>query len=340
MMDTIQIWLSVNSIVRDNALSTSRFVNYLRKEDKTLLLVRTKIMFQIIEFLNEYGVEYITEGTKHCTEGWIQIECPFCVGNPGYHLGFNMNEEYWNCWRCDWHSMEEVVMELTNSSKMEARYIIKQFNGRPSPLINQKKIKVFATKLSLPLGTKPLQKQHRIYLHKRKFNDVSLEKLWDLKGTGFVGPYKHRIIAPILFEGRLVSYQGRDITDKQTSKYKACKKNLELMEHKHLLYGLDQVKGSTIVVCEGITDVWRMGRGAVATFGTSYTQKQIELLSHFSKIYMMFDTGEIEASRHAEKAAYSLSSLGLEVDIVELDKGDPADLNQEEADHIMKLLLK
>jgi hypothetical protein len=326
--------------VRDNALSTLPFVNYSKKEDKTLLLVGTKIMFQIIEFLNEYGVEYITEGTKHCTEGWVQIECPFCVGNPGYHLGFNMNGEYWNCWRCDWHSMEEVVMELTHSSRSEARIIIKQFNGRPSIPIQSKKIKVFKRRLEFPVGTRSLQKQHREYLKRRKFNDKELEKIWGLKGTGFTGPYKYRIIAPIFYQSRMVSYQGRDITDKQTTKYKACKKELELIQHKHLLYGLDFVKGKTIVVCEGVTDVWRMGKGAVATFGTSYTQQQMNLLSEFQKVYMLFDTGEIEASRHAEKAAYSLSSLGIETDIVELDKNDPADLDQQEAEKIMKLLIK
>jgi hypothetical protein len=43
---------------------------------------------------------------------------------------------------------------------------------------------------------------------------------------------------------------------------------------KETLYNLDNAKDGTAIVVEGPIDVWRIGDGAVATFGVIYTQKQ------------------------------------------------------------------
>ncbi len=48
------------------------------------------------------------------------------------------------------------------------------------------------------------------------------------------------------------------------------------------LYGIRQPVNSNgpVFVCEGVTDCWRIGTGAVAIFGTSLSEYQQLLLSH------------------------------------------------------------
>ena len=201
--------------------------------------------------------------------------------------------------------------------------------------------------LSLPIGCKsimsddPQFERHRNYLASRNFDPKELEKTWKLYGTGPIGPYKFRIIAPIFYGGRMVSYQGRDITGKSKIKYKACSKSMELVNHKRILYGLDFVNDVAIIV-EGIADVWRLGKGAVATFGIEFTQPQVAILSKLRKCFIMFDAEEI-AQKKAKELAESIVSLNpnVKVEIIKLSGvKDPAELTEKEAREISSCLLE
>ena len=154
-----------------------------------------------------------------------------------------------------------------------------------------------------------------------------------------MGDYKHRIIAPIYFKGNMVSYQARIPIDGSDLPYKACKEENEIIHHKNILYGLDLAKALDVVLVEGITDAWRMGPGAVASFGIKMKMSQILLLAeHFKFIHIMFDD-ERQAIREADKIGTTLSMLECEVDLC-LIKGDPGALSQKKADRYMKSLLK
>jgi len=70
--------------------------------------------------------------------------------------------------------------------------------------------------------------------------------------------------------------------------------------------------------------VWRLGDGTVALFGTQWTKKQVQLLTQkVKKAYIMFDS---DAIKKAYKLAGQLSGL-ISTEIIELKKGDPADLD-------------
>ena len=101
-----------------------------------------------------------------------------------------------------------------------------EYKGKPQ-YVARKKSHRKPTTIILPKHTE-LTRPHKNYLIKRNFDPDELEFKWRLVSTGPVGPYKHRIIAPIYFNEKLVSYQGRDITDKAKLKYKACKRILEV----------------------------------------------------------------------------------------------------------------
>ena len=165
-----------------------------------------------------------------------------------------------------------------------------------------------------------------------------LERLWDLQGTNHLGPYKFRVIAPVYFNRELVSFQGRDVTGRSKLPYKACRKTKEVRDHKHCLYGQWKVVSSNVVVVEGIMDVWRLGVGSVATFGVEYSKQQVELLSHYQKVYILYD-GDQAGRVAAGRLGVELSGFECEVEVLELDEGDPGEMSQEDADDLMSTCL-
>lgn len=288
----------------------------------------------IRKFLSDYRIDSLEHGNKHCAPGWIQIHCPLCKGSKNWHMGINLENQYCNCWRCGGTSLQWVIKNLLNISFSRAGELIKQYAGK-SQITQKKKTSAPPSSLSLPSECSDLKKQHREYLRNRKFDPKKLSSLWDLKGTNHIGVYKHRIIAPIYHQKKLISFQGRDITGRSELKYKACPNRLEVIPHKESLYGEWLVEKTRVIVVEGIADAWRLGKGAVATFGIEFTNSQLLLLSKYKEIFILFD-GEEQAQIQAKELAVKLTSLGRYVELLELDSGDPGEMDQREADYLMK----
>lgn len=298
------------------------------------------LAFDAENFLVDHGIKYITEGTKHCQYGWIQMECPFCTGNPGYHLGYNLYKDYFNCWRCGFHSTIEVIHAFSLVGWDKAKEVRRQYSAHMSSRAHllPEKSKEKAEKVLFPKGIGPVTQRHLDYLESRNFDPDRIVKEWGLLGTGPVGPYKHRLIAPIYYNKHLVSYQGRDYTGKSELKYKACPQDMEVIDHKNILYGLDKVRGKMCVLVEGITDAWRLGTGAVASFGIETKPTQIYLLAEkMRKVFVMFDD-DPQAVKQAEGIAHNLAMCGVDTEICLID-GDPGGLEQDIADSYMSELL-
>lgn len=293
--------------------------------------------FDAERFCIDFNIPFWSEG-KNVGRRWIAVQCPMCIDHSN-HGGFNIDGGYYSCWQCGWHPLEQVVKEITDESWPRVYNIIEQYS-RPRPFKDRRNIER-PKMLQLPEGTGPLQERHRAYLRSRNFDPDHLEKEYDLKGTGHIGRYAFRLIIPIYFEGELISYEGRDITNQQDLRYKACPLDQEVIPRKHILYGIDKVPGSTLVAVEGVTDVWRLGRGAAATFGTGFTQEQIVLVTkRFDRIILLFDPDE-KAQEHAEYLAWQINSLGKEAIIYELEGvEDPGSMPQEDADALMRDALK
>jgi hypothetical protein len=295
-------------------------------------------MFNTLKFLTDINIPYWTEG-KNVTQGWVNITCPLCNDNSS-HGGFSPEGNY-NCWKCGKHYIEDIISSLLKVSKKEAKSIYHKYQvgGPVRPSLQKQSSLEKVLPLDFPPGTGSLLPQHRTYLHNRNFNSYKLEKKWKLKGTSYlsIGSWKWRIITPIYHQQAFVSYQGRDITNIASIRYKACNKENEIRPFKHCLYGLDKVPGDKIIIVEGITDVWRLGYGAVATFGIGYTWEQFSLMIQFNKCYILFDPGE-DAQVRADELANKLSTFKQEVEILDIEKGDPAELPNKEAQEIMQLV--
>lgn len=298
-------------------------------------------MLDIIKLYSDNGIDFAEDGEKHCRPGWVQVPCPFCTGNPGYHLGFNVNSGYFHCWRCGAKHMDYAISRIINISRVQAKKLIKEYQvGRPYH--HQKtKVTIDKKKFRFPISTRPLDINHKKYLRKRGFNPDELEEEWDLMGTGPVArlgniDYRFRVIAPVTYEDEIVTFQGRDITGKHKLKYMACPKDREVVHHKHLVYGLDKCKKDLAVVVEGITDVWKLGPGAVATFGIEYKRQQVTLLcERFDKFVIMFDD-DPQAIRQSNKLANDLSFHGKKVFSVAGISGDPGEFTKDQVKDFWK----
>ena len=298
------------------------------------------MVFNAKDFFTDFGIEYLETGHKHCRYGWIQTKCPFCTGNPGYHLGYNLTHGFFTCWRCGYHPVVRVVHIFTAFGWEKSKELVAEYSDGfcPPPTLPLKD-KNNPIHLKLPRFTRVLKEPHKEYLQKRGFIPEVLQEKWRIKGTGPIGVFKHRIIAPIYFNGALVSYQGRDYTDKSNLRYRACDRRSEIIHHKDILYGIDLAKGSSCILVEGITDAWRLGPGAVATFGIKYTESQFALLwERFDKVFIMFDDDK-EAVKRAKKLGAELSTVfNIKAEIC-LIKGDPGSLPQKKADRYKRQLL-
>lgn len=293
-------------------------------------------MFRGEQFLLDYGLPVIRSGHKRARYGWIQTSCPFC-GRADAHLGVHLESGVWHCWSCGGHTRQEVIKRFTKCENRDVKTILEKYSSL-SVVDSWKRRKDGAFEVELPECRKWLPNPHWDYLFDRGFDPDYIVDTWRIEGTGFAGEYADRIIIPIYWKGQLVSFTSRDITGEHPAKYKSCPAELEVINHKHILYGADLVFNDTVVVVEGPLDAWKLGPGAVALFGTAFTQPQVLELSMYNKAIILFDT-EDEAQAQADKLAYNLSALGLETEIATLPSGDPGSLTLEEAAEVMRALL-
>lgn len=295
----------------------------------------------IIKFLRDFGVDHLTEGNKHCAKEWVQVHCPFCSGSQNWHLGWNIQEEYWNCYRCSWHPTLKTFSALTNMPEWEIKSILPSYGINRTILYKKEIVK---EPFEFPTGTGKLSESHLQYLIKRGFNPDKLVKLWDIRGTGPMSkldqiPYKFRILIPFYWNGEIVSFDSRDITDKQQEKYMACSEKRETMGHKQILYGNQEYWTDTGICVEGPTDVWRLGVHSFATSGIKYTPAQVRIMATtFKKIAVMFDD-EPQAQIQAKKLIADLKFRGVDSWNVKI-KGDPGSLPDYEAKQLIKSIIK
>ena len=297
----------------------------------------------IIQLYKDFNVPFATEGHKHCREGWVNTTCPFCTGNPGMHLGYNMADDFYVCWRCGWKATHKALALLIHVSDKEAKEIARKYGGK-SHVKSAVTVRVGQKKFRLPPSTAPMNDRHKRYLTKRKFDPEVIEKIWDIQGTGPISlmdgiSFSHRLVIPIYWENRIVSFQTRDITAKHSLRYITCPEQRERIKHKHIFYQAIPTKDSDACICvEGVTDAWRFGYGAIATFGIKYTKYQVrEISKRFKKVFVVFDD-DPQAIKQSEKLTAELILRGVDAYSIKI-QGDPGDMAQTDADTLKKELL-
>lgn len=305
----------------------------------------------VLRIYQDYGIEHLTEGHKHCRPGYVNTQCPFCTGNFGYHLSWNIEENYFVCWRCGYHPPVTTLTALLKVPTKETLAIIKNYGILRSYV---KKIPKGKQEFKLPFGITDMKSSHRRYLKDRGFSPDKIEKVWGVKGTGPLSylhdkngkeyDYRFRLFIPINWNSELVSFDTRDTTDLAEAKYKACPVDMEIIERKHILYGNQEAWESTGIGVEGATDVWRLGEQACAFSGIKYTQEQVkEVAKVFKKFAVVFDGPinkgeETQARQQAKKLVKDLQFRNVDAYVVNI-KGDPGKLSTREAKKLVKNIL-
>lgn len=286
------------------------------------------------QILSDHNISYITEGSHHCREGWLQVDCPFCErGSKKWHMGYSLEGNYVNCYRCGSHTLLSTLMEMTGLDYGECKKLLDD-------------ISVVITKEEKPRGhlilpdrlSEYLYGPHRMYLHDRGCNVRLLEKLWKIQCIGIASRLAWRIFIPIIYKGETVSWSTRSISKNACSRYINAKADQEAMPIKSLLYGEDFIRDTAIIV-EGFFSAWRIGPGAVATMGAVVTQIQLDKLIKYPVRVVCFDNDETGQTR-ARKLCDDLGSFPGETYNVVLDAPDPAEANEKDIKKLRRTFLK
>lgn len=285
------------------------------------------------DLLRDRGVPLKAEGEHHhARAGWIQLDCPFCGRNSDkFHMGYNIQGGYTTCWSCGPHSLAEVTVHLFGITFKEAKTLLKDVE------VDRKRVDSIKKRgtLKLPKNIGPLLGVHKKYLKGRGFKPKQLEKLWGIQGIGMSSKLGWRIFIPIHYQGEIVSWTTRSVTDKGL-RYLSAGADEEAINHKDLLYGEDNAKHAVCCV-EGPFDVWNIGPGAVGTCGTGYSRAQVLKLSKYPIRAVCFDNSKA-AQKRANDLCDMLSVFPGETFNIELDADDPGCAGPEEIQGIRETL--
>jgi DNA primase len=284
-------------------------------------------LVDIEEYLDSIGIEYTHPGSKNTGRESISISCPFC-GDHEYsgnnHLGIKMDTKVWNCWICSARgSLIKLAMRLEGCDYNDAIEHLRPFmNIDPSTLQdNDSEVRQPTRKVELP-GVATLLDSHHNYLEGRNFDPEYIFRKYKLNCVGPIGRWRHSLIIPYFNNGRIITFSGADITGTSDTKYRYLSNEQSVNPIGKTLYNIDNAIDTALVV-EGVTDVWRVGDGAVALGRKKYTTWQIKRLSKFKRVFIMLDS---DAHEMAEELAHDLGMF-TEVVLYELDEGDPCDLS-------------
>ncbi len=277
---------------------------------------------RMLEILREHRVPIAPASHEHNRLGWLNFDCPYC--SPGwrhYRMGYNERGHYCNCWSCGRKPVAEVLSMILGVSYRDIAELTRDID-KPRRTTKPKR-----TRLVLPHGIGPLMDQHKEYLKRRGFDWRELIKLWEIRGIGISSSMSWRIFIPIIYEGSIVSWTTRSISDEIRERYISASSRQESMDHKHLVYGVDYVR-HTIVIFLGPTDVWSIGPGTCCTFGTAYSREQIARMARYPIRVVCLDSTR-EAQKKAQELCEALSVFPGETYNVVLSGKDPAECKEE-----------
>lgn len=281
-------------------------------------------------FFRKHNIQYVTSG-KNTKAGEYSISCLWCNKtnnkDPSQHLGINPKTGAYSCWRNKGHRGSNAVYlikNLLNISFKEALeiYGIKEKDPEALQLALAKlrgdQIAAHKAKrpksIEFPANTYPVTntgsfKPYFEYLIDRGFNEEDIPRLVEEYGLrcAITGPWAGRVLLPITYKGKLVSWTGRAINDATGRlRYLNTAKDESVMKQPECLYLYDEVMAEenpdTIYVLEGPFDALKLdfygkplGIRAVAMFTNTLSEDQRLLVSNladtFRDVVIMLDTG-------------------------------------------------
>jgi hypothetical protein len=192
---------------------------------------------------------------------------------------------------------------------------------------------------SVPINSPEAPKEAKDYLLGRGFDLDELYTSWDvhavevLKEQPYHGP---KIIYPVTWNSKRVFWQARlcfDPTKDQQRQGITKYYNVPGISKSMYIYNRDQAIGQKIVVMvEGVTDVHKVGQGAIAFFGKTPSTHQLQVIANvFSPatgVILLDSDADEEVKKFSEKYKTGLFQGGLYP--VYLKEKDPGSYTREQ----------
>jgi hypothetical protein len=290
--------------------------------------------FNWTSFLDSHHIYYATSGAN-VSRGRIAVKCPFCgSADPSQHMSISLKHGGYHCWRNDNHDGKDpkwLVRALIGCSVERAQQIVGEAVFIPGDLLGAVHALIAPQQttvrkpITLPEDFKrfddglPSARRFVDYLRSkdRGFTLKQIERFTRRYGLRYAtsGKFKGRIIFPVKFEGKLMTYTGRTIYKDVELRYKTLSYDPELEEvpavgpiSDYLLF-YDQLIDNkadcdTLIYCEGPFDALKVnvigrphGIAATCFFTASPSQAQIDLAGDLVKVYkkryLMLDQGTL-----------------------------------------------
>jgi len=303
----------------------------------------------LLQYFEDKGIAVSLTG-NNVGKNFVGIRCiyPECTDTSN-HLGVHKQKLFHSCLKCgNKGNIFKMISMIEGCSYNEAKEIVKSYGG--TVYFAQEERPLLERALVLPKSCRTLTrgkfpKAIYNYLMGRRFDPFKIAFRYGLMTGGTTGFFKNRLVVPFFMNNEIVSALGSDIFGSSKIKYKNLPNEPDengicgRYSVKDLVYNIDSANSIAVVV-EGVTDVWRLGDGAMAVAGVGFTSSQIEAIiaRGFEKVFILFDSEPLAQAR-AEVLATELLMLGQNVEILNLNEGDPADLSQRDADEIMLELM-
>lgn len=293
--------------------------------------------FNILEFLDEYGVSFRKTG-KNIANGWIGVEtCPFCSAG-GFHFGINLAANTGSCWVCgESANAFKIVEVLADLNYKECWEVINKFSSDTIDWVPE--TDKVGQSVIFPDGIdKQLSKAAKKYLLRKNYNPDHLVEQFKIKSTDAYSTlyieekewdFSARILIPVYMYRKIQCYVARDFTDKSETRYMNSPVVASIREPKSCIYNFDTLKGK-IILMEGTSDVWRFGSKCGGMLGVKFTTKQVRSLydRKIEEVTVLFDEG---ADKRAKDLAHALTGIIPKVKIAYISEDDPGKMDQEEA---------
>lgn len=317
-----------------------------------------------LAILDRHRVYYRTSG-PNCAQGHAVVKCPFCgSSDEGEHMGINLENGKWGCWRNILHrgrSPVRLLMKLLDISYAEASELTGKTVVDTEDFANRMKMLLGADtaaqptsreKLRLPEEFRPLwtrmpsAKPYHEFLVRRRFPYADTEFVADMYELRYCyrGEFTRRLIFPVYTDTGLAAWTGRAIDDR-TPKYLS---NSGAMGIKNTIWNFDLLLkdgGRVLVIAEGPFDALKLdwyGRPllrATCLFGVSWSQTQLDMIraaaDGFERVVIMLDR---DATTQAMRLADELCDLSpRRVDVLPGRK-DPGEYTESDVRALVKNL--
>ncbi len=278
---------------------------------------------RLINFLRENFIEYRDYGPNVSSNN-VNIRCPLCKNDPSFHMGINYNTGVFGCWRDPLHKGKNVAYLLSKVTKLPVSKIVRDLGlvttlakddmAKALEIVSGDNKQVYTEprqnktltfkKSFIPLFDSDINfryiKPAIDYLQARGFSRVvDMAKYYSLH-YDYYGEWKYRIIFPIYYKNKLVTWVGRSINNNLKPKYKDLSKEESVIHCKDCLFDYDNLTkgGEVLCITEGVIDAAKVnmpnkGIRATCLFTKKATEQQLDLLYSlkglFDKVLIVLD---------------------------------------------------